>query len=203
MSKDPASKKTRRTLLILVAISLAPFAGSLLLYYFWKPQTFTNYGELIPPVALAGTVIPASQGKAFRIDELRGKWLFLTSDSGDCDDYCQSKLYVMRQIRLTQGKDQQRIERLWLVSDGMNPSPAIEAEYAGTRIIMAANQDLLKQLPAPDSPRDHIYLVDPFGNLMMRFPRDVDPQRMKKDIDRLMKVSEGWMQTGSSAANNE
>ena len=203
MSKDPAPQKTRRTLLILGAISLAPFVGSLLLYYFWKPQTFTNYGELIPPVALAGTVIPARHGKLFRVDELRGKWGFLTTDSGNCDDYCQSKLYVMRQIRLTQGKDQQRIERLWLVADGVTPSPAIEAEYKGTRIVLTANQDFLKQLPAPDSPRDHIYLVDPFGNLMMRFPREVDPRRMKKDIERLMKVSEGWRQAGSSATNDE
>jgi hypothetical protein len=203
MPKDPAPQKTRRTLLILGAISLAPFVGSLLLYYFWKPQTFTNYGELIAPVALAGTVIPVRHGTPFRMDQLRGKWVFLSSDSGNCDDHCQSKLYVMRQIRLTQGKDQQRIERLWLVTDGVTPPSAIEAEYRGTRIVLAASPDFLKQLPAPDSPRDHIYLIDPFGNLMMRFPRDVDPQRMKKDIDRLMKVSEGWLQTGNSAANNE
>jgi hypothetical protein len=203
MSKSPVPKKTRRTLLILGAISLAPFAGSLLLYYFWKPQTFTNYGELIAPVAWAGRAIPARQGSLFRIDDLRGKWVFLTSDSGNCDDYCQSKLYVMRQIRLTQGKDQQRIARVWLVTDEVRPAPAIEAEYKGTQIVLTANKDFLAQLPAPETPRDHIYLIDPFGNLMMRFPRDVDSQRMKKDLDRLMKVSGGWVQTGSPATNNE
>jgi hypothetical protein len=68
---------------------------------------------------------------------------------------------------------------------------------------LTANKDFLAQLPAPDTPRDHIYLIDPFGNLMMRFPRGVDPQRMKKDIDRLMKVSASWVQTGSPATNNE
>ena len=183
-------------LLLLGAISLAPFAGSLLLYYFWKPQTFTNYGELIAVVPLSGVTIPAKDGEPFRVDGLRGNWTFLMADSGNCDDYCQSKLYVMRQIRLTQGKDQERIERVWLIPDGVRPPPGLEAEYRGTRIIQSASDDFLARLPASGSPRDHIYVIDPFGNLMMRFPRNVDPQRMKKDVDKLMKISGGWVQTG-------
>jgi hypothetical protein len=183
-------------LILLGAISLAPFAGSLLLYYFWKPQSFTNYGELVEAIPLAGVTIPARDGKPLRFDDLRGDWIFLMADSGNCDEYCQSKLYVMRQIRLTQGKDQQRIERIWLIPDGVRPPPGIESEYLGTRAILSATDDFLGRLPAHDSPRDHIYVIDPFGNLMMRFPRNVDPQRMKKDIDKLMKVSGGWVQSG-------
>ncbi len=183
-------------LLLLGTISLAPFVGSLLLYYFWTPQAFTNYGELITAVPLAGVAIPARDGSQLRLDELRGKWVFLSVDSGNCDDYCQSKLYVMRQIRLTQGKDQDRIERLWLVSDGVQPASGIQAEYQGMRTMLTATDDFIARLPASGSPRDHIYVIDPFGNLMMRFPRSVEPQRMKKDIDRLMKISGGWVQTG-------
>jgi len=181
--------------LLLGTISLAPIVGSLLLYYLWKPQAFTNYGELIAATPLADVTIPAKEGKGLRIDELRGDWIFLTVDSGNCDDYCQSKLYVMRQIRLTQGKDQERIERLWLIPDGVLPPPGIEAEYRGTRTIVLANGDFLARLPAADSPRDHIYVIDPFGNLMMRFPRNVDPQLMKKDVAKLMKNSSGWIRT--------
>lgn len=196
MSNVPDPKKTRRMLLLLGTISLAPFVGSLLLYYFWTPQAFTNYGELITAVPLAGVAIPARDGSQLRLDELRGKWVFLSVDSGNCDDYCQSKLYVMRQIRLTQGKDQDRIERLWLVSDGVQPASGIQAEYQGMRTMLTATDDFIARLPASGSPRDHIYVIDPFGNLMMRFPRSVEPQRMKKDIDRLMKISGGWVQTG-------
>ena len=196
MSNLPDRKKTRRMFLLLGAISLAPVVGSLLLYYFWKPQTFTNYGELIAVVPLAGLTIPARDGKPFRLDDMRGNWLFLMADSGNCDDYCQSKLYVMRQIRLTQGKDQERIERVWLIADGVQPPLGIEVEYQGTRTILLATDDFLARLPASDSPRDHIYVIDPFGNLMMRFPRNVDPQRMKNDINKLMKISGGWIQTG-------
>lgn len=196
MSENPDPKKTRRMLLLLGAISLAPFVCSSLLYYFWKPGAFTNYGELIEVMPLAGEAVMARDGKAFRFDDLRGRWVFMMIDSGNCDDYCRSKLYVMRQIRLTQGKDRERIERLWLIPDGVRPPMGIEAQYQGTLQVMAAEGGFVGRLPAPVSPRDHIYVVDPFGNLMMRFPRDADPQRMKKDIFRLMKISGGWVRTG-------
>jgi hypothetical protein len=184
-------------LLLLGTISVAPFVASLLLYLLWKPQSFTNYGQLLPVTPLSGTAIAAREGSAFEFEALRGKWVFLTVDQGGCDDYCRSKLYLMRQIRLTQGKDRDRIERLWLIADGIRPAPALEAEYQGTRQVLVAEGDaFLGRLPADGSPRDHIYLVDPLGNLMMRFPRDADPQRVKKDIGKLIKVSGGWVQTG-------
>ena len=59
---------------------------------------------------------------------------------------------------------------------------------------MATNSSA--RLPAAVSVTDHVYMVDPFGNLMMRFPRDADPQRVKKDVSKLMKASSGWVQTG-------
>lgn len=183
-------------LLLLGAISLAPFAGSLLLYYLWKPQSFTNYGELLPVTPLAEVAIKVPYGSAFRFDELRGKWVFVMVDWGGCDDYCQSKLYLMRQIRLTQGKNQERIERLWLIPDGVQPSADVTSRYQGTREVIATGKDFSDMLPATGSIRDHVYLVDPFGNLMMRFPRDADLQRVKKDIARLIKTSSGWVQTG-------
>ena len=194
MSDAPDPKKTRKILLLLGTISLAPFAASILLYYFWKPQTFTNYGELLKVTPLAEVALIDREGAVFRFDQLRGKWVFLMVDSGHCDRYCQSKLYLMRQIRLTQGKHRDRIERLWLISDGQRPAPAIETEYPGTRLFRGDSRAVLRLLPSPGSARDHIYVVDPFGNLMMRFPRDADPQRMKQDITRLLKVSSGWLQ---------
>lgn len=183
-------------LLLLGAISLAPFVGSLLLYYFWKPQSFTNYGELLPVTPLADAAVTARDGSTFRFSELHGKWAFLMVDTGSCDDFCRSKLYLMRQIRLTQGKDQERIERIWLVSDGRKPDPEIESQFAGTREVLMAGDEFVRMLPAVTTPSDHVYVVDPFGNLMMRFPRDADLQRVKKDIGKLMKVSSGWVQTG-------
>jgi cytochrome oxidase Cu insertion factor (SCO1/SenC/PrrC family) len=194
MSNVPDPKKTTKILLLLGAVSLAPFLASFLLYYSWKPQTFSNYGELLEVAPLADVAVADRDGKDFRFDELRGKWMFLMVDSGICDEYCVSKLYLMRQIRLTQGKYRDRIERLWLIPDNVRPAPAVELQYPGTRQLMVDADAVLRLLPALRSARDHIYLVDPFGNLMMRFPRDADPQQMKQDVTRLVKVSSGWLQ---------
>lgn len=184
-------------LLLLGTISVAPFVASLLLYLFWTPRSFTNYGELLPVTPLSEAVISTRDGKPFRIDELRGKWAFVMVDQGGCDEYCRSKLYLMRQIRLTQGKDRERLERLWLITDEVVPEAALAAEYEGTHLIRTGpGEEFVNRLPASVSPRDHVYLIDSLGNLMMRFPRDADPQRVKKDVSKLLKISGGWRQTG-------
>ena len=105
----------------------------------------------------------------------------LTVDSGGCDAPCQEKLFKVRQIRLMQGKDMDRIERVWLVADGISPDPKWMVDTRGSELPAA--------LPAQGEPRDYIYVIDPLGNLMMRYPRDADPARMKKDFVRLLKVS--------------
>ncbi|SCX38375.1 hypothetical protein SAMN05720354_1024 [Nitrosospira sp. Nsp1] len=96
----------------------------------------------------------------------------------------------MRQVRLVQNAERDRIERLWLIDDNEVPPPELAGEFEGTLFINAKDSDLLKAIPAKVSQHDHIYLVDPIGNLIMRFPKDVDPTKMSKDIKRLLKVSQ-------------
>ena len=110
-------------------------------------------------------------------------------DSGTCDDWCRRKLYIMRQVRLTQGKDMDRVERAWLLDDAAAPAAVLVSEYAGTYLLQAPGSALLAKLPATGSVRDHIYLVDPLGNLVLRYPRDADPSRIKKDLSRLLRAS--------------
>ena len=137
----------------------------------WSPGAPANYGELIPPHVIAP------------LSELRGKWVLVTFDPAACDAYCERKLYFMRQVRTAQGKDQTRIERLWVITDGGSPRPELLAAIEGTRISRVVPREF------PGRPVDHIYLVDPLGNLMMRFPRDPDPAQVIKDLQRLLKYS--------------
>jgi hypothetical protein len=95
----------------------------------------------------------------------------------------------MRQLRLTQGKDMERVERAWLVSDAATPRGDAVSGFPGTWVVSAAGTGLIESLPAPRAPADHIYVIDPLGNLMMRFPRDPDTRRLIKDLSRLLKAS--------------
>jgi cytochrome oxidase Cu insertion factor (SCO1/SenC/PrrC family) len=187
-------RRGRYTLALIFLVGVLPLVGSYALYLFWQPQKFVNYGELIEPVALADTVLSERSGQQFRFGELRGNWVLLTVDQSACDTYCRQKLLHMRQVRLTQGKDQDRIERLWLVSDGLQPPAEVDLEFRGMRTVLLERPGFLARLPAAQSPSQHIYLIDPMGNLMMRFPHRADPNRMKKDLGRLLRLSQGWRQ---------
>lgn len=155
----------------------APFALAWLAWWLdWAPGTTSNYGELIEPRPLAGAPW----------ERLRGKWVLVTFDAAACDAYCERKLYFMRQLRRAQGKDRERIERLWLLTDDGRPRAALAAAIAGTHI--APVRTLAARFPAAGGVSDHIYVVDPLGNLMMRYPREPDPSRMLKDLQRLLRL---------------
>ena len=82
----------------------------------------------------------------------------------------------------------QRVERLWVVTDAVPPRPELLVAIEGT-VVAIQNGALAASFPAEGSVTEHIYLVDPLGNLMMRFPREPDPARVIKDLQRLLKVS--------------
>lgn len=148
-----------------------------------------NHGELIEPHPLPEARLSLTDGRPFRLDSYRGKWVLVHADSGACGESCRQQLYYMRQVRLAQGANQTRIERVWLLTDDRRPPADIAPLYEGVDVVRAAGSPLVAALPAERDPSDHVYLLDPLGNLMLRFPRDPDPRGMIKDLQRLLKVS--------------
>ena len=181
MSADPPERvrRGRVKFALLGAFFALPFALAWLAWWLdWVPGSTSNYGEFIlPPRPLAGRPFEA----------LHGKWVLVSFDAAACDAYCEKKLYFMRQVRHAQGKDESRLERLWLVTDGARPRAGLLAAIEGSRIEPAAG--LAAAFPAAGPIGDHIYVIDPLGNLMMRFPRDPDPSRMLMDLQRLLRLS--------------
>ncbi len=185
----PAKRSSRLSLWLIIALTAAPVVASYLLFYVWPPQRAVNYGELIEPRRLPDPLLQGAGGAPFRMSQLKGKWALVSVDRSRCDAYCEMKLLTMRQLRLTQGKNRDRVERLWLVVDDEPPRGAEALASEGTRVVRAS-PELVSAFPAPASAADHIYLVDPLGNLMMRFPRNPDPRLMVKDLARLLKASQ-------------
>ena len=186
-AQDQKDRNNQRTLLLVAAVCIAPFVGSFLLYYFWQPSSRINYGELIEGAMLPAVTLSRPAHKPVDLAKLRGRWIFVTADSGACDEYCNKKLWQMRQVRMTQGKYLERIERVWLLTDDAAVASAMEKEYEGMHTAQGA--DALKALPVKSALRDHIWLVDPLGNIVLRYPKDADPSRMKKDLERVLRVS--------------
>ena len=195
ISTQPLSHWRRyRTLYLLLAVCVAPVIASYTAYYLMPPSGRTNYGALIEPQRplpeltlrrLDGTAVPATS--------LRGSWLMVQVDGGACDAACEKKLWQMRQVRLTTGKDADRVQRVWLIVDDAPLATAVIREFDGTLFLRARSDEVAAFLPLPAEPAtklaDHIWLIDPLGNLMLRWPRDADPNRMKKDLIKLLKAS--------------
>jgi hypothetical protein len=79
---------------------------------------------------------------------------------------------------------------LWLIDDNEKVDPELLKDYEGTLFVNARDSELLQQIPTRESRRKHIYLIDPMGNLMMRFPENLEPRKMSDDIKRLLHVSQ-------------
>ncbi|MGH8670880.1 MAG: SCO family protein [Burkholderiales bacterium] len=180
----------RRTLLLLAALFSAPLLMAYVYYFVAKPTQGNNYGELLNPAVLPDAPLKSLDGAAFRLSALRGRWVLLSVDSGVCAGQCMNKLYTLRQATTIQGKNQHRIERVWLIDDALTPPGNALHAYAETVAVFAQGTQLLADLPAAVTPREHIYLVDPLGNLILRYPRDADPAKLAKDLRRLLLASQ-------------
>jgi cytochrome oxidase Cu insertion factor (SCO1/SenC/PrrC family) len=164
-----------------------PLVAALIAYHFFPPAGRTNYGELIEPRPMPRVTLERLDGGRLTLAELKGKWVMLQADHGACGAECREKLFHMRQVRLAQGRNMDRVERVWLVLDAGRPGADIAWLHEGAVVARAA-PELLAALPGADV-RDHIYLLDPHGDLMLRFPKGADPKRMIKDLERLLKYS--------------
>ncbi|TWC69867.1 cytochrome C oxidase subunit I [Herbaspirillum sp. SJZ099] len=186
-------RRGRWKMLLVVLVCAAPMIASYFTYYVIKPESRNNYGTLIDPrqYPIPDLGSSALDGDRAGLEDYKGKWIMLQVDSADCAAACRNKLFTMRQLRLMQGKDMERIERVWLVTDKAPVETMLIREYDGTDMLRVDAARLKAWLPveAGGAAEDHIYLIDPLGNLMMRFPKDPDPGKMKKDISKLLRAS--------------
>ncbi|MDX9844206.1 MAG: hypothetical protein RBT42_10645 [Aquabacterium sp.] len=192
----------RLKMLLIWAVCAAPVVASYLSYYVIKPQGRTNHGTLITPpkpmTAEAGLSFTNLQGQAVTPQALQGQWLLVSVAGGACDAACERQLYLQRQLREALGRDKDRVDRVWLIPDQAEVRPALLPALAQAWTLRV-DASRLSQWLQPDVGQtlsSHLYLVDPRGDWMMRFPADADPARVKKDLMRLLKANESWDEAG-------
>lgn len=186
--KNARARSGRLQALLILLICASPIVGGTIAFKFWESGRTTNYGELITPRKVEIVGQGADQRRA-ALSDYQGKWRYVMFDAGQCDEQCQRKLLYTRQIRLAQGREQTRIERIWLIDDRSVPNAGHVALYADAHVITLASPSVASEFEPQGSARQYIYLVDPLGNLMMRYSADPDPARMIKDLQRLLKYS--------------
>ncbi|MFD0669232.1 SCO family protein [Ramlibacter sp. MAHUQ-53] len=205
---EAAQDDARRTrsgrwkMLAVLAVCAAPVIASYFTYYVIRPEGRRNFGELVEPQRpLPALTAITLDGAPVPLPSLKGQWLLVSVSSGQCGPACENHLYLQRQLREILGKDKDRLDRVWLIDD-MAPVPeALKPGLRESTVLRVDGQQLRQWLaPAPGQAlADHLYVVDPMGNWMMRFPAGMDREaaaKAKRDLERLMRASAGWDEAG-------
>jgi hypothetical protein len=205
---DPASPEAKAATLtrtgrikmfLVLLVCAAPVVASYFTYYVIRPEGRRNYGELIEPMR----PLPAVQavqvdGKPLELTALQHQWLLISVADSACNAMCERHLYLQRQIREALGKDKTRLDWVWLRTGQAALSDELQRGTAAATVLKVEEPVLSAWLePAPGRQlADHLYLVDPWGNWMMRFPADADPTKVRKDIERLLRAAASWDKEG-------
>jgi hypothetical protein len=202
---DAAARRTasgRLKMLLVLAVCAAPVIASYLTYYVIRPGGRTNYATLIQPSrALPDIVLTALDGRTLPARSLAGQWLLLVVSGRDCAAACEKQLYMQRQLREMMGKDRDRVDKVWLLTgEGLPQAALLAAVQAPPAVqVLRAPREALAAWLAPEAGHaleDHLYIVDPMGEWMMRAPADADPVKLKRDLEKLMRGSAGWDKPG-------
>ena len=183
-------KLSPRAKLVLIAAGFVlPMVLSYGAYRFLRPDPTANYGELLlPPAHVPAQAFDMGKPGAWRFEDLKGRWALVISDSGDCPAACVAKLALLRQVQLALGLRASRVARVFIVDDPAWPRAPLLAEFEGTVVVATPREARLP--PGIGADRSRIYLVDPNGNVMMRWPSAADPKRLLRDLERLLKASQ-------------
>jgi cytochrome oxidase Cu insertion factor (SCO1/SenC/PrrC family) len=179
-----------RVKLLLIASGFAlPIAASFLAYHFLRPEPTGNYGELLlPPHQVTSQRFEKLDRQGWDFTELRGRWALVASGSGACGEACIAKLTTLRQVQQALGRRATRVARVFVVDDLVAPDPRALEPFEGTIVAITPRGLALSSGAAND--RAHVYLVDPKGHVMMRWPAGADRKRMLRDLERLLKASQ-------------
>jgi hypothetical protein len=203
---DDEARRTasgRLKMLLVLLICAAPVVASYLTFYVIRPDGRTNYGELITPPRPLPADLPLVdlQGAAVTSDSLKGQWLLVVVSGGACDAVCEKHLWLQRQLRETLGREKDRVDKVWLIADDAQPrAQTLDAVRTHTEItVLRAPASALSAWLAPAAGHalgDHLYIVDPLGNWMMRSPAVPEPAKLKRDVEKLLRASAGWDKAG-------
>ena len=183
----------RLQLILVAAIFFGPALLAWLLYDpggVSRPGSSTAHGELITPVKLvadANLSVPREEQDS----PYPGLWTFVHVGSGDCDETCAKSLYETRQVRKALGKEDRRVQRLFFLTDETPLTASIAEQHPWLQIFAVSNpltNDFIIAIEPYNT--QNIFLIDPLGNLIMRFTPDTGMKDMHKDLKKLLKISQ-------------
>jgi len=196
MTEEETREKRRNpyTPWFVVASFVLPVLLAYVMFYFVEITSFTNRGEIFTPVLHVEDLgLKDEKGELIPTDKLTFKWRIFSFVGSSCDEACNKRLYEVRQLHKTLGKDQHRLLRVIVHLD--KPDEAltrlIEKEYPHALNMYGDEKELTDAIKHDARLRNNeIYFMDPHGNIMMRFTRDQPIVDVRHDLRKLLKASQ-------------
>ena len=190
-------------MLLVLFMCAAPVIASYFTYYVIRPEGRSNYSQVISPAVFIPEALALTnlQGQTVAANSLKGQWLIVVVAGSHCDARCEKYLLLQRQLRETLGREKDRVDKIWLVTDDQALRPEVAKAVAAAPEVTAlrVSKPAAEAWLAPatgQALQDHIYLVDPMGAWMLRTPVDPEPAKFKRDIERLLRASSSWDRAG-------
>jgi cytochrome oxidase Cu insertion factor (SCO1/SenC/PrrC family) len=177
--------RPRMMIVLIAAIFAAPLALAWLLYHggHWQPSRGLQHGELLQPLQpLVVSTLSSADGLPFDGAQLRGRWTLLYHSSNRCADDCQQLLMTLQHVRLAQGQAMTHVQRVLVLSAPPGDEEARQLRGSGNdlRVVTAASWPLAS---------GSVYLLDPQGNLVLRYRPGFEPRGLLQDLQRLLRLS--------------
>lgn len=143
-------------------------------------------------------ILQTEAGKNYKFSDMNKTWVMVYIGKADCDKICADVLYKMRQSRLAQRGEHLRIKRLYISTSGkakpsllkvLKDHPGLEVVSGKMTEINSVIEQFKLENKATAKTANRLYLVDPFGNLMMSYESDFDAKGLIKDVELLLKIS--------------
>lgn len=182
-----------RILVLLAVLFFLPVALAAGLHLSgWRPAPSAAHGSLVlPPQPVADVVLGEVGGKPVSLGSFRSRWTLLYFGPAECPADCRRSLHAMRQVHIAQGKELERVQRVFVACGPTPPGgqDRLARDFPGMAVVAASGAGDGGSWPERWPREGRIFLVDPMGNLVMFYEPNADPGGMRKDLARLLSYS--------------
>ncbi len=178
---------------MLIAVFVVPLLIAIAMYLLrdhLPTMNSVSHGELIHPAEPIQEIeIFLEDNTLITLKDLKGKWTYLVYAPKGCNLECEANLFKLRQSKAATGREINRIQSVLLLN---NLPLNLEIESRNKKILVGQLKKLeLEAQPGIDKKLNNevIYLLDPHGNMMMKYDQTATSKGILKDIKKLLKIS--------------
>jgi len=194
-SNNPIGKKRNPyAVWFVVTAFVTPVLLAYAIFFLVDVNSFTNHGEILNPIVhIKDFKLKDDDNIIINKDKLTYKWRLISFLSKECDVACETRLYDIRQIHTSLAKNQHRVLRMFIHLEpaGEALTKLIAETHPNVIRVNGNAQEIIKVIGNNATINNNeTYIMDPMGNVMMRFTQDQPNKEFLFDLRKLLKASQ-------------